>query len=138
MVELTIKSGKFKKKSFKIDKNNEDMLREIEIKYHIPMEKALKMAILDKGAKEEGDKERMMKMREELLNLQKEMFVIDGEWSSIRYKAHTIAHDVKTQSVALIGLVNQNRTLRRQLKMEEKYREIRELAESYLFMKMHS
>jgi len=79
---------------------------------------------------------RINELRDELLHLQKEMFAIEGEWSALRYKSYRIAHDLKSQSVVLIGLVNQNRALRRQLKMEEKYKEIRELAEHYLFMKM--
>ncbi len=138
MEEIVIKSGKLKKKSFKLDRENEELIKEIAEKFNIPAEKIVEMALLDEKGEKEGDEKRLQELREELLHLQKEMFVIEGEWSSLRYKAHTIAHDVKTLSVVLIGLVNQNRTLRRQLKMEEKYREMRELAEHYLFMKMKS
>ena len=138
MEEIVIKSGKLKKKSFKLDWENEELINEISEKFNIPAEKIVEMALLDEKKENEGDEKRLKELRDELLHLQKEMFVIEGEWSSLRYKAHTIAHDVKTLSVVLIGLVNQNRTLRRQLKMEEKYREMRELAEHYLFMRMKS
>ncbi len=138
MEEIVIKSGKLKKKSFKLDSENEELIKEIGEKFNIPEEKIVEMALFDEKEENEDDEKRLKELRDELLHLQKEMFVIEGDWSSLRYKAHTIAHDVKTLSVVLIGLVNQNRTLRRQLKMEEKYQEMRELAEHYLFMRMKS
>ncbi len=61
------------------------------------------------------------------------MFIIEGEWSSIRYRAHTLAKDNKMLAVVLTGLLSQNKTLRKQLGLEVKYDELRKLTEYYLF-----
>ena len=136
MEDIVIRYGKLKKKRFTVNKENWELIRKISEKFDVSPERVVEMSLLDENRESEGNEKRINELQDELLHLQKEMFVIEGEWSALRYKSYRIAHDLKSQSVVLIGLVNQNRTLRRQLKMEEKYKDIRELAEHYLFMKM--
>ena len=64
------------------------------------------------------------------------MFKVDHEWHSLHIKNFLIEHELKDLSIVLIGLLNQNRTLRRVLKMEVKYKDIRKLTEHYLFKKI--
>ncbi len=136
-MEVIIKSGAIKKKKFEIDTENEKLLKKLTDELGID-KKAVLQAIINEKELDIKEDENLKKLQDELLSLQKEMFRIEGEWSSIRYKSHVIAHEIKNLSVALIGLLNQNRMLRRQLNMQEEYEDLRKLAEEYLFMKMKS
>ncbi len=136
-MEVIIKSGAIKKKKFEIDTENEKLLKKLTDELGID-KKAVLQAIINEKELDIKEDENLKKLQDELLSLQKEMFRIEGEWSSIRYKSHVIAHEIKNLSVALIGLLNQNRMLRRQLNMQEEYEDLRKLAEEYLFMKMNS
>ncbi len=136
-MEIIIKSGAIKRKKFELDDENEKLLEKLANELGMDKKAVLQAIIKDEEIDVKEDKN-LKNLQEELLSLQKEMFRIEGEWSSIRYKSHVIAHEIKNLSVALIGLLNQNRMLRRQLNMHEEYDDLRKLAEEYLFMKMKS
>ena len=138
MERVIIKSGRYKKKTFEINENNQKLISKLAKELRVNEKEILEAVLLDKPLENHSNLKKMKELKEELLHLQKEMFSIEGEWSAIRYKSHVIAHEVKNLSVALIGLLNQNRMLRRQLNMEQKYGELKKLAENYLFMKMKS
>ncbi|NPA74587.1 MAG: hypothetical protein GXO25_00715 [Euryarchaeota archaeon] len=133
MTEVQIRSGLLRKKHFKLDEDNSKLLKEIAEKYGLPEEKVLSYALGNETPEIKGDKKRVEELRKEVDSLLQDMFSVEGKWSAIRYKSHTLSKDVKMLSVVLIGQLSQNRTLRRQLKKEPKYEELRKKAEYYLF-----
>ncbi len=130
-----VKAGKIRRKTFRLKGEVESLLEEMQENFGIAPEKAIEMALLGQAAGK-GEGKNAGKMKEELLNLQREMFEIEREWSPLKYEVHTLAHEIKPLAISLMGLLNENRTLRRILVMEEKYGDARILAEKYIFMRL--
>ncbi len=133
MSEVTITAGKLRKRKFKLSEENENIIKELAEKYGLSAEEIMKHALNDDAPMITENVEELNKLREEINALLRDMFIIEGKWSAIRYKSHTLTKDVKSLAVALIGELNQNRMLRKQLKKEKKYDELRKKAEYYLF-----
>jgi predicted nuclease with TOPRIM domain len=133
MTDIIIRSGALRKKHFELSKDNEKLLKKISKRYGFSEKEILEYALGEKSPEIVGNKERIEQLREEIDRLLQDMFSAEGKWSAIRYQSHTLSKEVKSLAVALIGELSQNRTLRRQLKKEKKYDELRELAEHYLF-----
>ncbi len=128
-----VKAGVIRKREFRITEEVESLLHDIQDKFGIPPEKAVEMALLGHYT---GEDKKAEERKEELLKLQREMFEIEGEWSALKYEVHTLAHEIKPLAISLMGLLNENRTLRRILNMEEKYGDLRDLAERYIFLRL--
>ena len=133
MKEIILKSGYLRRKHFKIDDDTEKYLSKIANDYNLTEEQVISLAIGNDKAEVKGNKNKIKELRKEIDALLQEMFSVEGEWSAIRYKSHTLTKDLKTLAVVLIGQLSQNRTLRRQLNKKPKYEELRKKAEYYLF-----
>ncbi|ASJ16957.1 hypothetical protein A3L04_07655 [Thermococcus chitonophagus] len=70
---------------------------------------------------------------EKIEKLEKELFELEGRWSSIRFKAYQLALDNKNLAIQLSGMIAENARLRKMLGLEEgDYREAKELIKRYL------
>ena len=133
MVEVMIKSGIFKKRIFKINKDTQTLIRRISEEYKLSEDEIIRMSINNEKVPQSGDAKKIESLKKEIDELNKRMFILEGEWSAMRYKAHTLANDNKMLAVVLTGLLSQNKTLRRQLGLKIEYNELRELIDYYLF-----
>ena len=133
MMEITIKSGFLRKRKFAVRSETLSIVKKLAVEYGLSEEDIIRMAIKNEEVHPSGDPDEIKKLRDEIDKLNKRMFVLEGEWSAIKYKAHTLARDNKTLAVVLTGLLSQNKTLRRQLGLKREYDELRELTDYYLF-----
>ncbi len=138
MIEVIIRYGVYEWKKFELSEENEELIKKLSEELHMPIEDVVKIAIKDINVLHESNSENMEKLQKELFDVKKEMFTLDRERSALYTKNTLIIHELKELSVTLIGLVNQNRTLRRILKMKKKYEEEKKLAEHYLFSDPYS
>ncbi len=138
MIEVIIRYGVYEWKKFKLSDENEELIKKLSEELHMPIADVVKIAIKDINVLHENNSENMEKLQKELFDVKKEMFKLDKERGVLYTKNTLIIHELKELSVTLIGLVNQNRTLRRILKMEKKYEEAKKLAEHYLFSDPYS
>ncbi len=134
MTKIIVKSGAIDHKKFIVNKQVENLIEELANKYGLTQEKLVEIALNNNYLESNTRDEDVSKLQNELLNAQKKMFSVEMKWSSLHTRNLLITKELKELSVTLIGFVNQNRTLRKMLGMEEKYGEMRKLAEHYLFM----
>jgi len=139
MTKIIVKSGVIDHKKFIVNKQVEKLIEELADKYGLTQEQLVERALnnnyLELHSNEvHSNEEEVSKLQNELLDVQKKMFSVEMKWSSLHTRNLLITRELKELSVSLIGFVNQNRTLRKMLGMEEKYDEMRKLAEHYLFM----
>ncbi len=125
MKKVLIRSGMLKKKYFKLSMKNKKLIHKISEDYGLAEEKILLYALGDEIPEIIGNVQKVEELRREIDSLQRKMFDIEGMWSAIRYKSYALMKDLKALSVSLLGELNQNRTLRRQLKKESKYDDVR-------------
>ena len=133
MIEITIKSGFLKKRKFIIKEETQTLIKRISEEYKLSENEIIEMAMNNENPQRSGDGGNIETLKKEIDELEKRMFILEGEWSAIRYKAHTLANDNKMLAVVLTGLLSQNKTLRRQLGLKIEYDELRKLVEYYLF-----
>ena len=133
MMEITIKSGFLRKRKFAVRSETLSIVKRLAMEYGLSEEDIIRMAIKNEEVPQSGDLNEIKKLKDDIDKLNKRMFVLEGEWSAMKYKAHTLAMDNKTLAVVLTGLLSQNKTLRRQLGLKREYDELRELTDYYLF-----
>ncbi len=132
-MELILKSGFLRKRKFTIKEEIQALIERISREYGLSEDELIRMSLEKEKIKSSGDANKIQALREEVDKLKKRMFILEGQWSSIKYRAHTLANDNKMLAVVLTGLLSQNKTLRRQLGLKREYDELRELVEYYLF-----
>ena len=135
MTMVVIRCGLLERKEFVLSNELDEIIRETSKDLNLPEKRVIEIALGNMRIPgEKGNSEKIVKLHQELFKLQKEMYAVDRKRGALYTKNRLLLHRLKELSLTLIGLVNHNRTLRRILKMEEKYGEIRKLAEYYLFM----
>ena len=135
MTMVVIRCGLLERKEFVLSNELDEIIRETSKDLNLPEKRVIEIVLGNMRIPgEKGNSEKIVKLRQELFNLQKEMYAVDRKRSTLYTRNRLLLHRLKELSLTLIGLVSHNRTLRRILKMEEKYGEIRKLAEYYLFM----
>ncbi len=135
MNEVILKYG-FTKRIFPIYEKNEKLLDEIMYMSGLNLENVLEMALNGRSENKRDDPE-VLALRDEIEKLQKEMFILETEWSSLRYRLFTEIDECKKMAIALSGLISENRKLRKLLgmKKEPEIENIWKTVEKYLFFR---
>ncbi len=132
-MKIIIKSGILRRRKFTINDNNQLLIQKISKEYGLSEEYVVRMTIEGRKLQPSKNARKIENLRKEIDELNRRMFILEGEWSALRYKAHTLAKDNKTLALVLTGLLSQNRTLRRQLGLKKEYDELRKLVDYYIF-----
>jgi len=72
-------------------------------------------------------------LEDEIEEMEKRLYEIEGKWSPLKFKAYYIALDNQNLAIQLSGMIAENRRLRKQLKLKQRdFSDIEELMHYYM------
>ena len=135
-VKVIVKAGRFRR--IRVDIKNEvyESIKAIAKRYGFKLEDALKILLLGDFIEGNATDEEITKLHERLEDIERELYALEGKWSSLKFKTYYISMDNQNLAIQISAMIAQNRGLRKKLGMKEKdYTEIEEKIRYYLNLK---
>ncbi|MCD6524171.1 MAG: hypothetical protein J7K48_04140 [Thermococcus sp.] len=121
--------------TFKIPDDTFEKIGELCDRYGFRVEEAIRIILLHGYLEDDPrtNEETFERLREEISQLKKELYELEGKWSPLKFKTYYIAIDNQNLAIQLSGMIAENKRLRERLGLPKRdYGEVEEKIRYYL------
>ncbi len=121
--------------TFKIPDDTFEKIGELCDRYGFRVEEAIRIILLHGYLEDDprANEETFERLREEISQLKKELYELEGKWSPLKFKTYYIAIDNQNLAIQLSGMIAENKRLRERLGLPKRdYSEVEEKIRYYL------
>jgi len=121
--------------TFKIPDDTFEKIGELCDRYGFRVEEAIRIILLHGYLEDDprANEETFERLREEISQLKKELYELEGKWSPLKFKTYYIAIDNQNLAIQLSGMIAENKRLRERLGLPKRdYGEVEEKIRYYL------
>ncbi|AJC70968.1 hypothetical protein X802_01295 [Thermococcus guaymasensis DSM 11113] len=121
--------------TFKIPDDTFEKIGELCDRYGFREEEAIRIILLHGYLEDDprANEETFERLREEISQLKKELYELEGKWSPLKFKTYYIAIDNQNLAIQLSGMIAENKRLRERLGLPKRdYGEVEEKIRYYL------
>ncbi|NJE41995.1 hypothetical protein [Thermococcus sp. GR6] len=135
-MKITVKPWRgWRRVTFRVLDETLKRIEELCERYGFRLEEAIRIILLRGYVDDrvDADEEAFEKLEKETDALEKELYELEGKWSSLKFRSYYIALDNQNLGIQLSGMIAENKRLRKVLGKEERdFSEVKELIHYYM------